>query len=660
LDALVALALGEHRAGRLPEAAAAYRKILAIRPDIAEAHNNLGNVLLSQRKLDEAAVHFEHAVALRLDFAEAHNNLGFVYQWQRKLDKAATQFERAAALQPDLFQAYNNLGNVLRDQGNLDEAVARYQQALALRSDLFETHNNLGTILAQQGKLDQALARFEQAITLRPDYVEAHYNLGNVLRDQGKLDEAVARYRQVLALKPDLAEPHNNLGVIFAQQGKLDQAVPQFKQAFALRPDHIEAHNNLGNALQRQGKLDEAKASYEQALAFRPDLVEAHNNLGIVLRDLGKLDEAVARFEQALALRPNFDESLKNLGVTLMDQLRLTEARQVFQRLRTVAPDLPDAEFGLATCFLLEGDYELGWPAYESRLRMPGYVSRLNMPRWTGEPLAGRSLLLLAEQGFGDTFQFVRYARLLKERGARVVLAAQAALGRLLASSRDQHGPDWDELYILGSTPELPRADFYLPLLSAPGALGTAVSTIPGDVPYLTADSELTARWGEELAKIDGFKVGIVWQGSRDFLSDRRRSIPLAQFAPLARLAGVRLVSLQKGFGSEQVAAVDFPVVDISGRLDDAAGPFMDTAAVIRNLDLVVSPDSAIGHLAGALGAPVWLALQFSPNWRWLLDRDDSPWYPTMRLFRQTTFGGWPDVFDRIAHAVQARRSPTA
>jgi hypothetical protein len=216
-----------------------------------------------------------------------------------------------------------------------------------------------------------------------------------------------------------------------------------------------------------------------------------------------------------------------------------------------------------------------------------------------------------------------------------------------------------DGLFILGSADELPRCDFYLPLLSAPGALGTTVATIPHDVPYLTADAELTKQWRWELATPRGFKIAIAWQGSQKFLSDRRRSIPLAEFAPLARLPGVRLISLQKGFGSEQIAAVDFPVLDLSDRLDEAAGPFMDTAAIIRSVDLVVAADTAIAHLAGALGAQVWMALQFSADWRWLLGRDDSPWYPTMQLFRQTKLSQWTDVFDRIAVAVEARRPET-
>jgi hypothetical protein len=291
---------------------------------------------------------------------------------------------------------------------------------------------------------------------------------------------------------------------------------------------------------------------------------------------------------------------------------------------------------------------------------MLGPVLPHSLPRWTGEPLEGRSLLLFAEHGLGDALQFVRYARMLKERGARVVLAFPAALGRLLAPNSGRTRPDWDDLFILGSAEDLPRCDFYLPLLSAPGAFGTTASTIPCEVPYLSADPKLTDQWREQLAGTGGFKIGIVWQGSRDYPLDRQRSIPLAQFAALASLPGVRLISLQKGFGSEQVATVGFPVLDLSGRLDEAAGPFMDTAAVIRSLDLVVSPDSAIAHLAGALGAPVWLALSRSSDWRWLVERHDSPWYPTTRLFRQTSSGGWPDVFDRIANALLARRAETA
>jgi tetratricopeptide (TPR) repeat protein len=582
-DALLALALGQHRAGRLDEAAAAYQQMLLLWPDVPELHINLGVVL--------------------------------------------------------------------KNQGKLDEAAEQYRQALALGPNLADAHNNLGNILRQQGKLDQAAARFEQAIALRPDYAEAHNNLGVIFWHQNKLDEAVARYQQALALKPNFAEAHNNLGNAFMQQGQFDQALAQFEQAIALRPNYAEAHANLGNLLLALGKSDEAAARYLHALAVQPGYADAHYNLGSLRLNQGKLDEAAAHYQQALALLPDHAHALRNLAVALRDQRKLDEARQVFQRLEALQPDLPEGQLGQAGCHLIQGDYQRGWPAYESRLRMPGVLPQLNLPRWTGQSLTGRSLLLLAEQGLGDTLHFVRYARLLKLGGARIVLACPSALGRLLASQ-----PDLDELFILGSAHELPPCDFYLPLLSAPAAFHTDAATIPAKIPYLAADPALTAHWRRELAELPGIKIGIAWQGARDYHADPWRSIPLAQFAPLARLPGVRLVSLQKGFGSEQIATVDFPVVDLSGRLDEAAGPFMDTAAVIAGLDLVVGPDTAIAHLAGALGAPIWIALQFSPNWRWLLDRDDSPWYPTARLFRQTTLGQWPDVFERIASAVEARR----
>jgi hypothetical protein len=302
----------------------------------------------------------------------------------------------------------------------------------------------------------------------------------------------------------------------------------------------------------------------------------------------------------------------------------------------------------LAICDLLQGNYERGWRGYESRLRLPMLRPRIGLPRWSGQDLAGRSLLVLAEQGLGDTLQFIRYVRAIKALGPRIWLAVQPALGRLLAG-----GPDWDKLFTLDSS-ESPQADFYLPLLSAPAALSLPVLA---EVPYLAADRALTESWRGELAKIEGFKIGIAWQGSRDFRLDRWRSIPLAQFAPLARLPGVRLISLQKGFGAEQIATVGFPVVDLADRLDEAAGPFRDTAAVIMNLDLVVTPDTSVAHLAGALGAAVFVALPAHADWRWQRDRDDSPWYPTMRLFRQTTPGAWSDVFERIVAAVNERRA---
>ena len=626
-----------------------------MRPGYTEAHNNLGNVLMSLGRLDEAAAHYQQALSLKPDFAEAHNNLGNVLLSQGEVDQAATQFEQACSLKPDYTEAHNNLGTALLRQSKLDAAAARFERAISLRPDYAEAHNNLGSVLWRQGRLDDATARFNHAIALRPDYAEAHNNLGIVLAQQSKFDPALQQFERAIALRTGYAEAHNNLGNVLSSLGNLERAVTHYERALAIRPNYIEVHSNLGNVLWKQGKLDEAAAHSEHALALKPDYAEAHNNLGNVLLSRGKLDEAKARFEQALALKPDYAEAHNNLGDSLIRQGKVDEAQARFEQALALKPDLSEAELGLATCCLVKGDYERGWPAYEARLRRPGHLPPLKLPRWTGQDLAGRSLLLLTEQGFGDTIHFVRYARLLKERGAgscwRVRPHSPACLHRVPICTSCL---SWDR-------PKKCRAaDYYLPLLSAPGALGTTAATIPGDVPYLAADAELTERWRRELAGIDGFKIAIVWQGSRGYSLDRQRSIPLAQFAPLARLPGVRLLGLQKGFGTEQIAQVDFPVLDLSNRLDEETGPFMDTAAVLRSVDLVVAPDTAIAQLAGALRrADLACAFLFGRLARGLREEESSLWYPTARLFRQAALGEWPSVFERMAAAVQARLAGT-
>ena len=328
--------------GKLDEAVACYRRALELKPDYAEAHNNLGNALKDQGKLDEAVACYRRALELKPDYAEAHNNLGIALKDQGKLDEAIACYRRALELKPDYAEAHNNLGNALKDQGKLDEAVACYRRALELKPDYAEAHNNLGNALKDQGKLDEAVACYRRALELKPDYAEAHNNLGNALKDQGKLDEAVACYRRALELKPDYAEAHNNLGDAFKDQGKLDEAVACYRRALELKPDYAEAHNNLGNALKDQGKLDEAVACYRRALELKPDYAEAHNNLGNALKDQGKLDEAVACYRRALELKPDYAEAHSNLLFALqyctgVTPAALAEAHAEYDR-RHAAP----------------------------------------------------------------------------------------------------------------------------------------------------------------------------------------------------------------------------------------------------------------------------------------------------------------------------------
>jgi tetratricopeptide (TPR) repeat protein len=449
----------------------------------------------------------------------------------------------------------------------------------------------------------------------------------------------------------DEAEAHNALGFAHSEQQKFEEAAASFTRALNLKPDFAEARTNLGNALWQQGRLDEAVRCHRQALSLRPDYAEAHNNLGVVLKQQGRLDEALACYHEALRLKPQFAGVHNNLGVLYKQQGRVEEAIAYYEQALRFAPDYAEAHKNLATAWLLHGDFEKGWQEFEWRWKCREFkLPPFQQPKWNGSPISGQKILLYAEQGLGDTLQFIRYARLVKARGGNTLVACPGALARLLTSC-----PGVDEVIPLSNASV--DCAFYIPLMSLPTVFETTPATIPAQVPYLSADAALVARWRHELTDVPGLKIGIAWQGNPKHPGDRQRSFRLAQFAPVAALPGVHLVSLQRGAAREQLQAPGpgFAVLDVGSRLEEAAGDFLDTAAVVQNLDLVISCDTALAHLAGALGVPVWTALPVAPDWRWLLERQDSPWYPTMRLFRQKERGNWPDVFQRITAEVQKR-----
>jgi tetratricopeptide (TPR) repeat protein len=642
---------------RLPEAVACYRRAVELKPDFAGVYNNLGIAFKDQGKLDDAIACFRRVLQLRPNDAQTHHNLGHALKEQRKLDEAVASYVRALELTPDNVDTCYNLGEAFQGQDKLDEAVACYRRALQLKPDFVEAHNNLGLVLQQRANPDEAIACYRRALELKPDYFEASYNLGNVFQHQGKLDDAVACYRRALELKPEFVEAHNNLGSILNEQGKLDEAVACFRRVLEIKPDFAEAHSSLGNALHEQGKLEEAAVCHHRALELNPDFAEAHSNLGAVLQDWDKLDDAVACYRRALELKPDYAQAQSNLGTAFMYQGKLDEALACYRRTLELSPDFADAHWGRAFTWLLTGNWQHGWPEYEWRWQMKGATPRrLPQPLWSGEPLTGRTILLHVEQGIGDTIQFIRYASIIKPQGAAVVLECPKPLIALLEGC-----PGVDQF--VGQREDLPAFDVHTPLLSVPGILKTSPETVPAKIPYLFPRPALVEQWRERLIEIDGFKVGISWQGNPKYRGDRSRSIPLRRFAPLAQIPGVCLISLQKGVGTDQLAEVRnlFPVTDLAAELDEQSGPFMDTAAVMKNLDLVITSDTASAHLAGALGVPVWVALSFVPDWRWLLDRSDSPWYPTMQLFRQKERGNWQGVFEEIKNALcQRLASPRA
>lgn len=645
---LLAEAVEHHRAGRLAEAERRYRRILEYEPAHADALHLLGLLAHQVGQHEPARQLVAAAVAVKPEVAVFHNTLGNVWRALGELDAAVAGYRRALALQPDLAEAHNNLGVVLRQLGQATEAEQCYRRAIALRPDYAEALGNLGNVLLEQGRREEAEGCYRRVLALRPDAAETHNSLGNVLHESGQLTEAEQCYRRAITLRPDYAEAYNSLGNVLHDQGQLEEAEQRYRQALAHQPDLSEAYNNLGNVLRLQGRLAEAETALRQAITLKPDFAEAYNNLGVTLLDQWRLPEAAAACRQAAQLMPTLAAAHNNLGVALKEQGALSEAVVCYEQALALQPDYPEAHVSLAFAHLLRGDYARGLAEYEWRWRCLDFVPRRRgfvQPLWDGQPLAGRTLLLHAEQGLGDTIQFLRYVPLAAARGGQVILECYPELLRLL-------GPGYGgAAAVIGRGQSLPPFDVHAPLMSLPCLFGTRLETVPNELPYLAPDPALTARWAERLAGLGRPRVGLVWATNRLSKTARCRSLAPAALAPLAGAADVRFVGLQKGEAAEATAAPPgLDLLNIGPELDD----FADTAAVLAHLDLLISVDTSVAHLAGALGRPVWVLLPFSPDWRWLLDREDSPWYPTARLFRQPRLGDWTSVIARVAAALAA------
>jgi tetratricopeptide (TPR) repeat protein len=538
-------------------------------------------------------------------------------------------------------------------KGEFVQAINSVRRAIEYCPSSAVYHCTLGLAYQGQGELGVAIGYFREALRLQPDFAEAHNNLGNALCQQGELDQAVVHFQETIRLQPNCAQAFNNLGLALATLGQLDAAIGHYQHAVRLNPSAVEAHSNLSVALVRQNRNEEAIRSLCDIVRNQPNSAEAHFNLGVLFARMGKLDDACAYFRQAIKLNSNLAEAHTALGNALARQNRVGEALESLGEALRLNPDSAEAHWNRACIWLSQGDFERGWPEYEWRWGMPGAQSRVGAaPRWNGSPLHDATLLVFAEQGLGDTLQFIRYISLARERCDDVVLESPAALTPLL------RGVPSAAQVVPAGTPLLAFAA-QVPLLSMPAIFGTSVEHIPSAVPYLHADVKLVAYWQRELESLRPFfKIGIAWQGSPEHPDDRSRSIPLACFAALGDIPGAKMISLQKDPEKDRLAAIAgrFSLTELGNRLDEANGPFMDTAAIMQSLDLVISSDTSVVHLAGAMAVPVWAVLPLSPDWRWLRDRVDSPWYPSMRLFRQTQHGKWDDVFVRIATELKSTR----
>lgn len=514
-------------------------------------------------------------------------------------------------------------------------------------------------VAAQQfeaGNLAQAEGLCNEALHLDPGQPVALHLLGAIAYKRGQYGEAVELIHEALVRNRRVPQFHNTFGAVLRAMGRFEEAIVAYEQAISLDAKYTWAYHNLGNILLSQGRFAAAVEKCQQVITLEPGWIEAYNNMAIALQYQGEYAAAIEKCRQALSLKPDYAEAYNTMASILTKTGRCAEAIETYRRALQLKPDYAEAHCNLGMVLLLTGRFEEGWAEYGWRLRTEkaAYPHRHHVPCWDGSPFAGKRLLVHYEQGFGDNIQFIRYLPMVKRLGGTVICEMLPPLAGLL------HGYAGIDELIHASAEGAPAAeyDLYVPLLELPRIFGTTRETIPADVPYLHADSAKAQYWRQRLAS-QVFKVGIVWAGQPVHPEDGARSCHLRNFLRLSKIPGMRLFGLQKGAAADQVKdlAGEMALMNLGGELND----FTDTAAVIENLDLVISVDTAVLHLAAAMGRPVWAILPCSPDWRWMLDRHDSPWYPTMRLFRQTHYGDWESVFHRVSRELErlaGRQSP--
>ncbi len=671
---LLRRAVAHHQRGQLIEAEALYRQVLAVQPGnfdalhlcgvllhqrgqaaealkliaralktnarSAAAHSNYGIVLAVVDRHEDALKSYERAVALKPDYAEAFNNRGNTLRALTRTEDALASFDRAIIARPDYVEAINNRGNALVELGRCDEALASYEQALERQPDYADAMVNRGKCLALLRRSDEALASFDRTLKSQPRNAAALKERGHLLRDRKQPAEALANLDQALALAPDNAETYAGRALVLLDLKRFEEAFIACDRALALKPDYVEAVVTRGNIFHEIRAYDEAIKHYDRALEMRPGFAQAYGNRANTLVELNRPAEALTDYDRALAIK-SYASAYVNRGLALSYLDRPQEAFDSFDRAIALEPELAEAHWNKALLHLSVGDFPQGWRGYEWRWRRATELRPrdFSQPQWSGEDLTGKTILLHAEQGFGDSIQFIRYSPLVKAKAGRVILELPDGLLSLV-------GELADGATILSRGATLPSFDLHCPLMSLPLAFNTTISTIPTSVPYLRAPADRLDAWRGRLPPRTMPRVGLVWSGRADHKNDHNRSIALSHLQSLLAIPDIQFISLQKEYRDSDLAALaSAPIL----RLDAALKDFADTAAVMSELDLIIAVDTATAHLAGAMGKPLWLLLSYIQDWRWLRGRVDSPWYPTARLFRQPEIGDWDAVLARVA-----------
>ncbi len=602
--------LRRHRQGQLQHAQARYEAVLAKNPDHFDALHMLAVIEAQQGQHEKGLERIDAALRLAPRFAQAHANRGGMLIFLDRHAEALNSFDRAIECKPDAADAWYNRGMALKTLGRTEEAIASLEQALVFKPDSLDTHFNLGLMRLSSQAWEQAIAAFDQALVIDPGHADTHFFRANALKGLNRLEEAITGYEHALESKPDYVDALYNMGNTYLTLEQMEKAAECYRRTLALDPQHENACVNLGNALRVLKRLEAAAHSYRRATEINPQYAEAHSNWGVALQEMGHLDEAMRSYEMAVKLKPKFIEAQMNMGLI----------------------------------HLMRGEFARGFSLYEWRWQAGEVEQRhFTRPRWHGEDLKGKTLLLHAEQGYGDTLQFCRYAPMLQSLGARVILEVPQTLMGLMQSL-----PGVDVLCAQGDS--LPEFDFHCPMISVALAMKTSLETIPNPGPYLSVPPSLRHQWARVLGEPTQPRIGLAWRGNPQHKNDHNRSLRLEEWVRELP-AGLAYVSLQKDVLAHEQALLDrYQIRSFTEHIQD----FSDTAALCGCVDLVVSVDTSIAHLAGALGRPTWALLTHVPDWRWLLDRQDSPWYDSVRLYRQDPDRQWGPVLRRVAQDLQS------
>lgn len=647
-EALNNLGSALRRLKRWNEALASYERAIALSPNFAGAHINLGHALMEVNLWDEALASYDRASAIDPNLADSWLYRGNVFRELERWDEALDSYDRALAINPDFAEVWFNRGNAFCDLNNPQEALISYGRATAINPNFSDVWFSRAKIFATLQLLDEALGNYDCFVALQPDFATGWSNRGNILLALKRWNEALASYNRAIDLDANFAGAWWNRGNVLQGLKRLDEALASCDRAIGIDKNFIEAWFSRGNILRDLKRYDEALAGCDRAIALNPDYAEAWCSRGNVLSCLKRDDEALASYNRAIAINPDFAEAWFNRGLIFFKGLEhLDEMFVSYDRAITIKPDLSKAWWAKALAKLLIGEYQQGWQLYEWRWKTESLSPLLAIfpqPLWLGEqPLTNKTLLIHAEQGLGDYIQFIRYASLAQQQGANVILQVPIELMAIISTLKGQ-------FTLINREQPLPDFDYHCPVMSLPLAFKTRVETIPAEIPYLFSEPTKQAVWQQHLGEKSSYRVGLVWSGATIHRNDESRSIPLKQLESLLALP-VEFHSLQKEIRPEDAA---FMVQN--GRIknhQDLLHDFSDTAALIEAMDLVISVDTSVVHLAGALGKKVWVLLAYVPDFRWLLNREDSPWYPTATLFRQSLEGDWDTVINKVINAVE-------